>query len=95
MDCILIPEGDQSSARTSVRTLVSIINDQRKRSFYNKTSNWNGMNQGLFLCRWKKNAISLNGLAQERLNVVGWVLSKYNEIWLRPLPNIEALVTKY
>lgn len=33
MDCILIPEGDQSSARTSVRTLVSIINDQRKRSF--------------------------------------------------------------
>lgn len=33
MDCILIPEGDQSSAHTSVRILVSIINDQRKRSF--------------------------------------------------------------
>ena len=93
MDCILIPEGDQSSARTSVRTLVSIINDQRKRSFIIKhriEMEWIRV-----LCRWKKNAISLNGLAQERLNVVGWVLSKYNEIWLRPLPNIEALVTKY
>lgn len=33
MDYILIPEGDQSSAHTSVRTLVSIINDQRKFSF--------------------------------------------------------------
>ena len=33
MDYILIPEGDQSLAQTSVRTLVSIINDQRKFSF--------------------------------------------------------------
>ena len=33
MDLILIPEGDQSSVHTSVRTLVSIIDDQRKLSF--------------------------------------------------------------
>lgn len=33
MDYILIPEGDQSSAHTSVRTLVSVINDQGKLSF--------------------------------------------------------------
>lgn len=42
MAYILIPEGDQSSAHTSVRTLVSIINDQRKLSFIIKHRN--GMN---------------------------------------------------
>ena len=39
MDYILIPEGDQSSAHTSVRTLVSVNNDQRKLSFIIKHRN--------------------------------------------------------